>query len=175
MIVKCTTGAIIFLLGGTIAASCFYDTNKDPVDVQDTSDSADGGIDGGEGEGNVSGTVAIVQGLDQGSYAIADLYLLFLAECPSGALEVETFGVFVEPDLDFSVPGATRVFAINGAPAGLTYLWAFLDSNDSVQDTAAPQPDNPDAIASSCAEVDLASGATLTDLELTLDVTIPAF
>lgn len=158
-----------------LAAGCFYDTDKDPADVQDTDDGADGGGDGGGDTGNVSGTATIAEGLDNGSYAVADLYLAFLAECPTGMEEVESYGVFVASGLDFSTPGATRVFAVNDAPAGLSYLSAFLDSNGTVEDASAPEPDNPDAVATSCAEIDLPAGGTLTDVEITLDMTMPSF
>ena len=91
------------------------------------------------------------------------------------SLQLLLFGVFVEEDLDFSAPGLTRVFAVNGAPTGLSYLSVFLDSNDTVEDPTAPEPDNPDAVSTTCAEIDLAAAATVTDVEITLDMTMPAF
>jgi hypothetical protein len=165
-----------FILVGLFTCGCFYDTDKDPADVGDTDDGgSDGGVDGGGDTGNVSGTVTIAEGLDSGSYAVADLYLAFLAECPAGMDPVDSYGVFVAEDLDFSAPGATRVFAINGAPAGTSFLSVFLDSNDTVENPEEPAPDNPDAVATSCAEIDLAAGETVTDVEVTLDLTMPVF
>lgn len=167
--------AAVAMSSVALGAGCFYDTDKNPADVPDADGGTDGGADGGGDTGNVSGTATIAEDLDDGSYAVGDLYLAFLAECPTGIEEVESYGVFVVPDLDFSTPGATRVFAINDAPAGLTYLSAFLDSNGTVEDPEAPEPDNPDAVGTSCAEIDLDPGATLTDVEITLDMTMPSF
>jgi hypothetical protein len=166
---------VVALSSTLLAAGCFYDTDKDPAEIQDTDAGTDGGVDGGGDTGNLSGSATIAEGLDEGSYAVGDLYLAFLAECPTGVEEVESYGVFVAQDLDFSTPGTTRVFAINDAPAGLSYLWTFLDSNGTVEDASAPEPDNPDAVATSCAEIDLVAGATLTDVEITLDMTMPSF
>jgi len=157
-----------------LASGCFFDTDGEPADVGDTDDGGTG--DGGSGEsGNVTGTVTITEGLDAESYAVGDLYLAFLAECPTGMQEVESYGVFVEEGLDFSQAGATRVFAVNQAPAGTSFLSVFLDSNGTVEDPEKPEPDNPDAVSSTCAEIDLDPGATVTDVEVTLDLTMPSF
>jgi hypothetical protein len=36
-------------------------------------------------------------------------------------------------------------------------------------------PDNPDAVSSTCAEIDVETGATVTDAAITLDATMPSF
>jgi len=170
------TALAVVVLVALHASACFFDTDGEPVEQDDT-DTGDGGVgpDGGDDVGNVSGTVTIAEGLDDGSYAVGDLYLAFLAECPTGIQPVESYGVFVEEELDFTTPGATRVFAVNGAPAGVSYLSVFLDSNGDVEDPTAPEPDNPDAVSTTCAEVDLDPGATVADVAVTLDMTMPSF
>jgi hypothetical protein len=172
--VVCRSLPIVLVVASQVGG-CFFDTDGEPADVGDTDDAGTDDHDGGGDVGNVSGTVTIAEGLDEGSYAVGDLYLAFLAECPTGIEEVESYGVFVEENLDFSVPGSTRVFAVNGAPAGLSFLSAFLDSNETVEDPTAPEPDSPDAVSSTCAEIDLAVGATVSDVEITLDLTMPSF
>ncbi len=166
------------LLLALFVQGCFYDidrskiTNEDAgVDLDSDTDTDSNG-DGGEGAGDVSGTVTIVAGLDSASYGIADFYLSFLAECPTGPVILESYATFVEEDLDFSQGGATHVFAVQGVPTAPAQLWAFLDSNNNA-DTEAPSPDVGDAITTTCIDVDLSAGEILVGIELTLDMTMP--
>ena len=175
MTVKADIGWLA-LACGILVQGCFYDVDRSliPEDDAGTDSATDGGdpTDGGDAVGDVSGVVTIGNGLDTASYAVADLYLSFLAECPTGLTPPESYANFVVEDLDFSQPEVSHAFAVHGAPAVQSHLWGFLDSNASV-DPGEPAPDVGDAIATSCAEVALGPGDVIEGVDLVLDMTMP--
>ena len=161
-------GAVFFT-----ATACFFDTDGEPADIDTDAGTDDGGApDGGGGTADVSGTVTIADGLNASSYAVADVHLAFMEQCPSGPTSPPVYFFHVEESLDLSFAGAVRVFAVSGVPAGQSFLWAFLDSNGNA-DHESPEPDADDAIATSCVEMDLDSGELMTDVEITLDFSMP--
>ena len=175
MNVKADVGWLAFACA-LLAQGCFYDVDRSliPADDAGTDTSPDGSdpSDGGDAVGDVSGVVTIGNGLDAASYSVADLHLSFMAECPTGLTPPETHAQLVVESLDFSQPEASHAFAANGVPAVLSYLWGFLDSNANA-DPEEPAPDAGDAIATTCAEVDLGPGEVIEGVDLVLDMTMP--
>ena len=153
-----------------------YDTDGEPADIDtDAGTDDDGGTpDGGGSTADVSGTVTIADDLNASSYAVGDVHFAFMAQCPSGPTMPTIYFSHVEESLDLSFAGATRVFAISGVPTGHSFLWAFLDSNGNA-DPESLEPDLNDAVATTCAEMNLESGDLMTDVEITLDFSMIAF
>jgi len=160
---------------------CFYDTDQDPADVgggdtdTDADTDADGGGDGGD-TGDVSGVASIAEGLDAASYAVADLYLVFMEECPSLTnMSPTVYASYLIEDQDFSTAGASHAFAVQEVPAGQSFLWGFLDNDGSVADPEEPIPDGGDVMVNmgECFEVSLEAGGVVTDASLTLSYPMP--
>ena len=156
-------------------AGCFFDTSGDPADIDD------GGTDTGDdtstsdagGSAGLSGTITISAGLNAGSYAEGTVFFAFMEECPSMSNQSPAI-LFsaAEESMDLSTEGASRLFALNGAPATTGYLWAFLDSNGNA-DPSAPDPDTDDAIVVDCGDaITLQDGEAATGLTVTLGMSM---
>ena len=160
-------------LAAWLGAGCFYDVDRSLIGEGDTDTStADAGPGDGGGEtGDASGIVTIAGGLPAASYAVGDLYLSVMAECPT-TQAVETYLIDVVEGLDFSYEGAAHAFALHGVPEGVTFLGALFDA-DGDADPEAPEAGSGDVVTMECAEIDLAAGEVVTGLELTLSYAIP--
>ncbi|MDD5309746.1 MAG: hypothetical protein PHU25_20710 [Deltaproteobacteria bacterium] len=171
------TRAILATFTATLlGAGCFYDVDRSKIPDADAStdtgtgtDARDSGAGDGGAAGDVSGTLAIADGLSAASYASGTVYFSFLAACPTGLDTPAVYASFAIEDMDFTTAGASHPFAFTGVPAGTSSLFAFLDA-DGNADAEAPQPDTGDPVTyTSCAEVDVPAGGIASGVSLTLD------
>jgi hypothetical protein len=171
------TRAILACIAATLVSTgCFYDPDRSKIPDADASTDTGTGTgpqDSGEGDGgapgDVSGTLAIADGLNAASYAKGTAYFSFVAACPAGPDTPEVFASYAVENMDFTTAGASHPFAFTGVPSGTSYLFAFLDANGNA-DAQSPEPDTNDPMTfTSCAEVNVPENGTVSDVSLTLD------